>query len=80
MLNRLLNINMKYEILHDMHTIEQVKMNGMEMTLRKALSMVNVNGVAIFQAIEQGYGNKGNNTFLYYHPEHKQLVLKWFNE
>jgi len=50
------------------------------MTMRKALSSIKVNNETIFQAIEQGFGYKNTDMFVYYHPEHKQLVHKWFNE
>ena len=30
--------------------------------------------------MEQGYGARNKDIFVYYHPEHKKLVLQWFNE
>ena len=78
LLNRFVNVKMKYEVLKNIHVKESVTTKGVEMTVRKALSLVSVNGVSIFQAIEQGRGNRNKDMFVYYHPEHKQLINKWF--
>ena len=50
------------------------------MTMRKALSLARVNGVAIFQAVEQGHGARDNDAHVCYHPEQRSLVQKWFDE
>ena len=78
--NRLQNIKMKYEIIKNTNVKEIVKMNGVDMTMRKVLCGIKVNNETIFQAVEQGFGYKNKDMFVYYHPEHKQLVNKWFNE
>ena len=49
------------------------------MTFRKALSSVQVNGDNILQAAQQGYGQKKDDICVYFHPEHKKLVMEWFN-
>ena len=79
-LNRLQNVKMKYEIIRKCHVKERAKSKGVEMTFRKALSEVQINNEMIFQAVEQGYGSRNDNIFVYYHPEHKRLVLKWFHD
>jgi len=71
---------MKYEIIKNAHVKEIVRMNGVEMKMRKALSEVIINNKTIFQAVEQGFGFRNKDIFVYYHPEHKKLVLQWFNE
>ena len=43
---------MKYEILKNTHVKEIMKMNRVEMTIRKALLGVKVNNETIFQAVE----------------------------
>ena len=43
---------MKYEILRNTYVKEKVKMNGVEITMRKALLGVKVNNEIIFQAVE----------------------------
>ena len=40
---------------------ERVKVKGVEMTFRKALSEVQINNETIFQAGEQGYGFKNED-------------------
>jgi len=76
LLNRLQNVKMKYEIIKKCHVKERVKVKGVEMTFRKALSEVQINNETIFQAVEQGYGFKNEDIFIYYHPIHKKLVLQ----
>ena len=77
-LNRMQNVKMKYEIIKKSHIKERVKFKGVEMTFRKALSEVQVNNETIFQAVEQGFRFRNGDVFVYYHPEHKKLVLQWF--
>jgi len=79
-LNRLQNVKMKYEILKNTHVKEIMKMNRVEMTMRKALLGVKVNNKIIFQAVEQGFGHHNEDVFVYFHLEYKQLINKWFNE
>jgi len=79
-LNRLQNVKMKYEIIKKCHVKEKAKHKGVEKTFRKALSEVQISNETIFQAVEQGYGTRSDDIFLYYHPEHKRLVLKWFQD
>ena len=79
-LNRLKNVKMRYEIIKKAHVKEIVKMKGVEMTFRKALSSAQVNGVNMFQAAEQGHGQNKEDVYVYFHPEHKKLVMKWFND
>ena len=69
--NRLQNIKMKYEILNQAYVKERVKINGVEMTLRKALLSIKVNDEPIFQAVEQEYSQRKEDVFVYFHPEHK---------
>ena len=52
------------------------KMNGIKMILIKALSDIKVNRRILFQAVEQGFGKRNDNMFVYYHLEHKILVHK----
>ena len=75
-LNRLQNVKMKYKIIKKCHVKEKAKHKGVEKTFRKALSEVQISNETIFQAVEQGYGTRRDDIFLYYHPEHKRLVLK----
>ena len=77
-LNRLQNVKIKYEIIKKCHVKEKAKHKGVEKTFRKALSEVQISNETIFQAVEQGYGTRSDDIFVYYHPEHKRLVLKWF--
>ena len=74
LLNRFLDVKIKYVILTDIHVKESIITKGVEMTVHKALSTVSVNGLLIFQAIEQGNGKRNKDIFLYYHLEHKQLI------
>lgn len=76
MLNRLKNFKMKNKILKQIHSKERVKMNGVEMTLGKVFLSTKVNGASIFQAVEQGHGQRKDDVFVYFHPEHKRLVKK----
>ena len=78
--NRMQSVKMKYEIIKNANSKEIVRANGVEMTFRKALAEVIVNKEIIFQAIEQGYGTRSNDLFVYYHPEHKKLVSQWFQD
>ena len=68
-LNRLIGMKMKYETLKGVKMREKVKLKGVEMTLQKALSLARVNGVAIFQVVEQGYGVRDDDAYVYYYPE-----------
>ena len=43
---------MKYEIIKMAHVKERVRVNGVKMTMRKALSEVTINNETIFQAVE----------------------------
>ena len=79
-LNRLQNVKMKYEIIKKCHVKEKAKHKGVEKTFRKALSEVQISNETIFQAVEQGYGTRSDDIFVYYHPKHKRLVLKWFQD
>ena len=65
---------MKHKVINNTYDKEIVKMNGVEMTMRKALSAVEVNNEVIFQAIEQGHEHKIKDIFFRYHPEYKQLT------
>jgi len=71
---------MKYKIIKKSQVKERVKVKGVEMTFRKALSEVKINNEIIFQAVEQGYGFKNEDIFVYYYPEYKKLVLQWFHD
>ena len=53
---------------------------GVEIMVCKVLSIVSVNGMLIFQAIEKGSRKRNKDIFMYYHPEHKQLINKWFKK
>ena len=66
---------MKYEIIKNANSKEMVRSSGVEKTFRKALSEVTISNEMIFQAIEQGYRVHSNDIFIYYHPEHRKLVL-----
>ena len=69
---------MKYEIIRNARVREAAKHDGVRMTFRKALAEVKIDNEVIFQAVEQGYGNMDDHIFLCYHPEHRKLVMKWF--
>ena len=60
------------------HDKEKVKINGVEMTMRKALLEVKVNNETMFQSVEQGCGQRNDDVFLHHHPDHEQLVMKCF--
>jgi len=59
--NRLQNVKMKYKIIKNTNVKEIVKMNGVDMTMRKALCGIKVNNETIFQAVEQGFGYKNKD-------------------
>ena len=50
-LNRLLNVKMKYEFLKDVSVKEKVTINGHDMTLRNAFFKASIRGVKIFEAV-----------------------------
>ena len=78
--NRLQNVKMKCEIMRNARVREMVKKDGVKITLRKALTEVKIDDEVIFQAIEQGYGDVNKHVFVCYHPEHRKLVMQWFQK
>ena len=62
---------MKYEEIKNAYAKEMVNPSGVEMTMRKDLSEVELRNKVIFQATEQGHRYKSNDEFLCYHHEHK---------
>ena len=57
-MNRFLNVNMRYDMLKDIHVKESAKINGVEMTARKALSTASANEVSIFKQLSKEVGNE----------------------
>ena len=80
LLNQYANSRMKYEFIKNVDVKKIIKVNRIEITIRKAILNVNVRGINIFDAIEQGYGKKSNDMFMYYYPEHAPLVKTQFKE
>ena len=73
-LNRLKSIRLKHEIIKGVSIRERARMNGVEMTVRKALRSVEENGLELFPAVEQGHGVRNTDIFAHYYPECKPLV------
>ena len=67
-LNRLINVKTKYEQMEDLQVLAEAEFDGQEMIVAQIVIKAQINGVFIFNGIEQGLGANENNVYVYFKP------------
>jgi len=79
-LNRLFNVPMKYEVLKGVYIRQNIIVEQEKCRLHQAILNVYQNDIKLFECVEQGYGKRNDEVFVYYYKENMQLVQKYFRE
>jgi len=74
-LNQLLNVKLKYEFLEDTAVLADVEFNGKKITVAQVLIKAKMNGVFLFNGVEQGVGKYSSRVYVYYKPGMRNILI-----